>query len=251
MNTALDEIKRHFPGKRIYSVIGNHDTWGKGFREALEQVIGKDRNSWFLYDGDLFILSDSNPTQMDFVREALNSNPDARHVFFFSHHPILPAGTAHEVRNVVFAGQPELRQEMLDLLCKRNAIFICGHLHNNSVVNYVSPDGKGSFTQVMISSTLPGERINFTSVIQPLQIEEFAADQSLQNMYLHFPGSDAIVKPMFETMNNLMFIHPFCGYGLIQVYPNNGVVVLKIGLWVKNKEIVTIQLRPPTPRKTN
>ena len=160
ISDAFDKISSHFGGKKVFSVIGNHDirfrspaktdisTAEKVFVPAQEKQLGKKSRSGnytVRHGKDLFIFfgaySTSDRAAYDFVSSALNQNKDARHVFYITHVPLLAWSYTHPTPG---------HDKIVPLLLSRNAIILSGHTHRSSLLTLTKGDKK--LTQFVVSS---------------------------------------------------------------------------------------------------
>ena len=157
---AFDVLHRIFPDKKIFALRGNHDGRRKimfndcvrnHFVPLLKKELGDDNiqmqgtNYAVRYGKDLYIFYDYNEkTQGDFTRRMIESNPDARHIFFLTHLPIFPCSTGNPGWIV-----PQFR-ELIPLLAKHKAIVLCAHTHFWGTFVYKCDEG--TLPQLIVSS---------------------------------------------------------------------------------------------------
>lgn len=145
---------------------GNHDITGPGAAEAYDKVLlpwlGKQGGQKLttahfsaLYKGDLFVFFDAFRPNLDWLQKEFDRSANVRHTFFILHPPVVPYNARADW--TVFAGEsarPQ-RQRLIDMLAKRNAIVLSGHLHRYGLVEHATP--KGRFTQIAVSSVLSSD----------------------------------------------------------------------------------------------
>lgn len=131
-------LKKYFPGRKIFSLTGNHDNRGmadapdavdEAFVPLLKNELGADvemdgSNYAVLYGRDLYIFYDySKRSSAAFVKKMLTENPDTRHVFFLTHLPMFPCSNGNP--GWLVGGFDEL----IPLLAERGAVVLCAHTH--------------------------------------------------------------------------------------------------------------------------
>ncbi|MCR5084961.1 MAG: metallophosphoesterase [Succinivibrionaceae bacterium] len=156
---AIDAISSHLGVPTLFTP-GNHEYRGKGARSALRttllphlsRALGagvplKGYNFSISHEGDAFIFWNSVDPDLAWLQGALADHRGARHTFIVTHFPILPMAPVR-IGWIPFGapGQEMERQSLLGLLCHRNAIVLCGHIHEQAVLDY--SDGRGRVTQV-------------------------------------------------------------------------------------------------------
>ena len=147
---AFAVLKKFFPGKKIFSINGNHDVRGAAdapqaadrfFIPLLKKELGKDvemdgTNYAFRYGKDLYIFYDySKQTSGEFTCKAIGSNPDARHIFFMTHLPLFPCSGGNPGWIVKEA------KDLVPLFAKHNVIVLCAHTHMFGYIVYKNKDG--------------------------------------------------------------------------------------------------------------
>lgn len=175
LTTVLDIMSKglHCP---MYFIKGNHDTQGQGGRDAFEKAArpylqnafkqtGKGEgpaNYVLQHEQDLFIFFDCMEPDLEFLKKSLAAAPAARHVFFLIHYPVLPSSPGGSVP-IMFgsaSAQPK-RQELLQLLAQRQAIVLCGHIHNTTYSRYKSE--LGTVSQLSLFSLVPAKETPFVT----------------------------------------------------------------------------------------
>jgi predicted phosphodiesterase len=157
------------------AVKGNHDVEGIGGSSAFDKILPTfwsrelglnppvTQTSFAYRQGpDVFIFLDDiemslqKKTMVDGVEKVtfpnwelfqalLNDNQDVRYTFIVCHFPIIPLHGGH---GFPFEAPQFKKQRMalLNLLCERNAIILCGHIHDNNYLEYAND--KGTISQV-------------------------------------------------------------------------------------------------------
>ncbi len=163
--SVLEILSRHLQPSskawRLFAVKGNHDIRGKGAPQAFNSVMlsylknqfgqkcpVKGRADFALkHQEDLYVFFDSiNAGEADllFLENALKKHANARHVFFLTHLPVLPASKGNPFW-LVFGDNASRRRRLLDALASRNAIVLTAHIHTTTLLSYSSD--RGSVTQ--------------------------------------------------------------------------------------------------------
>lgn len=143
-------LRKIFPGKKIFSLNGNHDARGmndapeaddRHFVPLLKKELGKDvemdgTNYAIRYGKDLYIFYDyTKRSSGAFAGKMIESNPDARHIFFLTHLPLFPCS----------GGNPGWMvkefEELIPLFAKRGVIVLCAHTHMYGYIVYKNKDG--------------------------------------------------------------------------------------------------------------
>ena len=149
----------------FFVVKGNHDFRSPGKGDAFESVMtpfiqsqlpaGSEitgSNYAFRHGKDLFMFVDCQNPDVEFMKRILESNKDVRHLFVLDHLPVLPYGAGGS-KWILFGERQgklqEFRSEFRRLLASRNGIVLTGHVHDNSLSQYVNG---GSITQITVSS---------------------------------------------------------------------------------------------------
>ena len=147
---AFALLKKFFPDKKVFSLIGNHEYRGK--RDAsqapekyliplLKKELGSDAeldgtNYAVKYGRDLYIFCDLRKNNIyEFTRNVIENTKDIRHIFFCSHLPMYPCSIGNP--GWVVPGFKEL----IPLLAKHKAIIINAHTHSMNYIVYQSKDG--------------------------------------------------------------------------------------------------------------
>jgi len=153
---AVAELKRRFP-LPLYFVKGNNDAalnGGQAFDDIMLPVMSGEfkldkpletlANHALMHENDLYIFFDSIKPDVEFVERSLVAHPDARNVFFLTHYPVLPA-LRNQFADDIVLGRPDRsgpRRKLLKLLAGRNAIVLCGHIHQTTLTRYRDADGQ-------------------------------------------------------------------------------------------------------------
>lgn len=139
----------------VYFVRGNHDSaiQGKGrinYNAALQEYYQKNgfKNTTatqvMMHKGDLYIFYSGDQTM---ALEALEKYPEARHVFFFTHIPVLPSssGATAWIVNGGSIRNRATRMKLFTALAKRNTIVLSAHIHLTTI--YAAKFPEGTITQ--------------------------------------------------------------------------------------------------------
>jgi len=172
LGEALDAVAARLPVP-VLPVIGNHESygphaypaWRAAMNPRLDALLGAPGHDvvWTRRVGDcLFVALDSNidcppGRRLAFVRDALDANPDARHVFALGHAPLLPSPTGQEGYARPFQFDPF--GELLRLLQSRGAIYLCADLHTLCCERVA--DRFGAFSQLCVSSVCTEPKLAF------------------------------------------------------------------------------------------
>lgn len=144
---------------------GNHDITGPGAVEAFNDVLAPflaresgqplSGASYAWRHGDsLFAFFDAyDPASLPWLEKTL-AEPKARHVFVLIHPPVVPYSARSTWHVYARPGQQAERTRLLNLLGKRRAIVLCGHIHKyGAVVRRTEDDG--AFVQLAVNSVIP------------------------------------------------------------------------------------------------
>ena len=142
---AVARLKQHFPGRKMLSLVGNHDV--RGLADAPESAdrvfvplmkaelgvpVEMDGTNYALrYGKDLYIFYDyTKRSAGEFVKKMLAGNGDARHIFFLTHLPLFPCS----------AGNPGWViphfEELIPLFIRHKVIVLCAHTHFFGYIRY-------------------------------------------------------------------------------------------------------------------
>ena len=156
---AFAELKKHFAGKKILAVRGNHEHRGKnGVGQApdkyllplLKKELGRDvdmdgTNYAVCYGKDLYIFYDyCKKNSGEFVKKTISEYGNSRHIFFITHLPMFPCSFGNPGWVV-----PQFR-ELIPLLAKHKAIVLCAHTHFWGTFVYKCDEG--TLPQLIVSS---------------------------------------------------------------------------------------------------
>jgi UDP-2,3-diacylglucosamine pyrophosphatase LpxH len=159
---AVEEAKLGAP---VIMAKGNHDITGPGAPESFNDVLlpwmarqaKQDLRaaSYTVQQGDdLFVVFDAYKPDLDWLDKTLAGSKSAR-TFFIIHPPVVPYNARANWTIFPTEKTAPQRRRLLDLLARRSAIVISGHLHRYAVVERQS--AAGSFTQLAVCSVLRGE----------------------------------------------------------------------------------------------
>ena len=150
----------------LYFSPGNHEYKGKDADKALHNTLLpylkqkiepsvklKDYNFSLSHENDLFVFWNSVEPDLPWLEQTLNEHNSARYTFLITHYPILPVSRGkfdklsldkEHIAWIPFAkeSQSSERKILLNLLCKHNVIVLCGHIHEQTVLEFASPQGK-------------------------------------------------------------------------------------------------------------
>ena len=170
LDSAFALLKKYFPNKPVLVTPGNHDYRGPGAKTAYEKFISETMTKesgqtvtspdYTIRQGkDLFIFLDAGGggLHLDFLEAELEKNKDARHKFAIGHYPFFPypGGRGNSVCLFFDKGWEKQRNKLQEIFEKYNVIYICGHVHAHSVIDYQGRQGK--ISQLMAFSILsPG-----------------------------------------------------------------------------------------------
>ncbi len=155
---AFKLIKTHLPVPFL-AVKGNHDVRGPGAKAAWKNrvppFVGSelqrpiDSGNYTVKHGpDAYIFFDCMEPDMEFLKQTLNENRNARYRFMLTHFPVQPVAGGSS--SVLFGRDDAKRLELFRLLLDHEVILFCGHLHRMSFAQY-EVDGK-SLALVMVNS---------------------------------------------------------------------------------------------------
>ena len=156
---AFDVFHKIFPGKKIFTLRGNHDGRWKGIstdavdkymvpliKKELASDVDMDGTNYAVrYGKDLYIFYDyTKDSSGNFAITTLKRNADARHIFFLTHLPIFPCSTGNPGWIV-----PHFK-ELIPLLAKHKAVVLCAHTHFWGEIIYQC--SKGTLPQFIVTS---------------------------------------------------------------------------------------------------
>ena len=185
VSDGFEKIKSFFNGKKLFSVVGNHDIRlavpkvnaelaRKIFFPSIERELGRPtkNGNYFVRQGkDLYIFfgayNVSDREAYDFVSGAINQNKDARHIFYITHVPLLAWSYIHPTPG---------HDKLIPLLLSHNAIILSGHVHRTSVFS-ITKGGK-TLTQLVVSSLGGDWKTNSSFEVVSDSIDKYMAEKS-------------------------------------------------------------------------
>jgi UDP-2,3-diacylglucosamine pyrophosphatase LpxH len=145
------------PGNHEYRGIGAK-TLDKTLLPYLKQKLNpsvklKGYNFVLTHENDLFVFWDSIKPDLSWLKHTLNEHSAARYIFIITHYPVLPVFRGkfdrislnkEHVEWIPFAkeSQSSERRSLLNLLSSHNVIVLCGHIHEQTLLEYADPQGK-------------------------------------------------------------------------------------------------------------
>ena len=153
LKDAFAAVKRFFPKMPLLVVKGNHDIrtlHGNDplpANEALMPLVAREIGVEQLADGnyvyrrgpDLYIAVDGflpAKSIIDFVRKALEDNPDTRYVILLSHLPVFPVSVSSPLW--LLPGH----EKIAAMLSRRRSVILCAHTHTYSLVEVEGNGGR-------------------------------------------------------------------------------------------------------------
>ena len=141
--------------KPLYLVRGNHDIGGKGKLQACDDILfgymkkqdviyplpGKDQTCYKVVDKDLFIFFDSLKGSFEAVNSIFKANPDVRHVFFFTHLPVMPCRFVADGLGWICGKADKFDYKLRKLLAKHNTVVLSAHTHQTAYFQWKMPEG--------------------------------------------------------------------------------------------------------------
>ena len=136
-------------------------------------------NFAFSHKGDAYIFWDSAKPDLAWLLDALAARKDARYTFLVTHFPVLPVGE-EKAGWVPFgkAGKASERKALLDALCESRAIVLCGHIHEQTLLEYESKRGK--ITQISAFSLFGPKKPMINGEIKEGGVELYKAKKSVR-----------------------------------------------------------------------
>ena len=140
--------------KPVYVVRGNHDCRGKGKQKACADVLWKymkkqdvvfpqpqvSQTCYKIVGKDLFIFFDAMRADPKTIEAALKAKPDARHIFFVTHIPVMPC--LFKPGNIAWiCGGSKYNSQISTLLAKHNVIVLAAHTHATTYFDWKMPEG--------------------------------------------------------------------------------------------------------------
>src|SRR5262245_47882470 len=154
---------------------GNHDITGPGAREGYEEVIlpfvseqlqelkklsGQLKTAFYAFEQGnammIFFDAYDHPRALDWLETTLRKRT-ARHVFFFSHPPVVPYGARSNWHIYSKAKEEPSRERLLNLLGEHRVFALNAHIHKYSLLVRETP--RGRFLQLAMCSVLPQQQI--------------------------------------------------------------------------------------------
>ena len=140
--------------KPVYIVRGNHDCRGKGKLKACADVLWEymkkqdvvfpqpkeSQTCYKIVGKDLFIFFDAMRVNLQTIESALQAKPDARHIFFVTHIPVMPCVFAPSGIAWICGGKT-YGEKLRSLLAKHNVIVLAAHTHVTSYFDWKMPEG--------------------------------------------------------------------------------------------------------------
>ena len=145
LDDCIRMLRAPYPeGIPFLTVMGNHDIRGKGARRAyfefaeayLSRQLGqpvKYPAVFFRWGADLWVLCDFETRDLTPLIAAIEAVPDARHTFLVTHGPFTPSESGTPKWRL--AGEEKcnaLRPKLYELLSRRHAIVLSGHMHTTA-----------------------------------------------------------------------------------------------------------------------
>lgn len=245
MTDAFKTVKGFFPEHKLLAVKGNHDvrremeksvkgkirkvagwdhrTYVKNFLPLLAKELGRkklDSNFILTHGKDLFIFYDgfaNSARSMAFLKKALEVNATARNVFFITHLPVLACSTLDPAWLL-----PRYAQ-VAELLAQRNAIIICAHTHQKSLIK--AKFGKNTLTQVVVSSI--SHQWNNGKPLELLAGDKEAFYGKIPPRKAKTKGVAALKKFLDSKELEIMNVYAFAfqGFAVMKVQDNGGVAL--------------------------
>lgn len=165
LESAYNTLKTAFPDKPLYLTPGNHDYRGPGAKAAYwefnRQYMSKETGTavktpdYSVRHGqDVYIFLDAagGGAHLNFLKAELKKHQDARYKFVIGHYALLPLPGMRAGCMFFDKGWEKPREQMLKLFLEYDVIYICGHIHASSVVDYRTD--AGNISQLMAFSIL-------------------------------------------------------------------------------------------------
>ena len=140
--------------KRVYAVKGNHDVRGQGKDKACSDVLGgymkkqdvifplpgKDLTCYKIVGKDLFIFFDGMKESLKALEAAINAKPDARHIFLFTHIPVMPCTFSSSSIGWICGKYSKNGDKIRALLAKNKVVVLTAHTHQTSYFEWEHPE---------------------------------------------------------------------------------------------------------------
>ncbi len=183
---ALKQISKG-QKKSVYVVRGNHDIRGAGKKPACNEILwgymkkqdvifplpGKDQTSYKIVGKDLFIFFDGMKESLKALELAIKAKPDARHIFLFTHIPVMPCTFSSSNIGWICGKYSKNGNAIRSLLAKHNVIVMTAHTHAPSYFEWKLPEG------------VIRQFVSFSMVKNPsdkIEIIKFTGDEYFQHV---------------------------------------------------------------------
>jgi hypothetical protein len=164
---ATGLVERAGLGAPFLMCKGNHDVTGPGAARAYQSVLlpwlgGQagaplDQAAFTRRQGDdLFVFFDGYQPDLGWLAAELADHADARHTFFVVHQPVVPYNARADWTVYPRDRDGADRARLLELLGRRRATVIGGHLHKYAVVERSTQ--AGPLVQLAVCSVVRGDR---------------------------------------------------------------------------------------------
>jgi len=170
LSDALDRMKGEFGSLPFVTVVGNHDIRGVDAKETYHQYmptrmseelgksITKTTFGFNIGDDAYTVIDFNNPDDAE-IERLLDETKGARHTFIMTHGPVFPADIT-SCRWIFHGGaseaETEARRHFRQAFAKRNAIVLCGHIHQTDFLDWYGDGGR--ITQMTTSSVWTSEK---------------------------------------------------------------------------------------------
>ena len=245
LESAWRMLKQHFPDKPVYFTPGNHDYRGPGAKKATRSFIAKTMSQeskqqvispdYVIRHGqDVYIFLDAadGTVHLDFLKAELEKAKNARYKFVIGHYPFLPITGQSESGVFLGKGKEALWEEMFDLLLKHNVIYLCGHMHRNTVIEYSS--AKGRVSQLMAFSILsPGPNKPDLEILGP---ENYS-----RKLHDRFPRMQKLLEKLQPDVREYFYSRNPGGYTVMNI-SDQGITADIVFHW-NRKPYTTVTLR--------
>lgn len=155
-------VADHEMGRPFIVTKGNHDITGTGSKEVYRDTVLpwqekelqrsiSSSNVSFVHKNARFVMFDGyrGAESLNWLKTILSQHKE-KHLFFSVHEPVVPYNSRSSWH--VFNKNPELYQELVNLLGRHGAIVFGGHLHKTCILARKTPFGK--FVQIGIGSVI-------------------------------------------------------------------------------------------------
>lgn len=190
-------MKSETQGLPFVTVVGNHDIRGVDARSTYDQYMparmSEELNKTitkttfgFNIGEDAFIVIDFNSPDDAEIERLLDETKGACHTFIMTHGPVFPADIT-SCRWIFHGGaseaETEARRHFRQAFARRNAIVLCGHIHQTDFLDWYGDSGR--ITQMTMSSVWTSEKQKQYSVRS-----EGAADYGMLRERRRLNGED-------------------------------------------------------------